>query len=84
MASKMSRGLLFTVLLLCYTLTCSSRTLLEPLPTVVTQHHQGQSDVEEAEDKCEGVGVGAEECLMRRTLAAHLDYIYTQNHHNRP
>nr|GFB45297.1 phytosulfokines 3 [Tanacetum cinerariifolium] len=24
------------------------------------------------------VGVGKEECLMRRTLVAHLDYIYTQ------
>ncbi|MED6157179.1 hypothetical protein PIB30_021017 [Stylosanthes scabra] len=82
MASKTSTWLFFTLLLLCYTLTCSSRTL-EPLPTVVvTQHHQG--DVEEAEDKCEGLGVGAEECLLRRTLAAHLDYIYTQNHHNRP
>ncbi|KAK9064905.1 hypothetical protein SSX86_016287 [Deinandra increscens subsp. villosa] len=30
-------------------------------------------DVEEC---CEGVG--EEECLMRRTLVAHLDYIYTQ------
>ncbi|XP_021274350.1 phytosulfokines 3-like [Herrania umbratica] len=28
------------------------------------------------EDSCEGVG--EEECLMRRTLAAHIDYIYTQ------
>ncbi|XP_076935127.1 phytosulfokines 5-like [Bidens hawaiensis] len=27
--------------------------------------------------KCEGDG--EEECLMRRTLASHLDYIYTQN-----
>ncbi|KAL3730215.1 hypothetical protein ACJRO7_027257 [Eucalyptus globulus] len=27
-----------------------------------------------------GGGGGAEECLMRRTLDAHLDYIYTQNH----
>ncbi|GJZ50303.1 phytosulfokines 3-like protein [Tanacetum coccineum] len=24
------------------------------------------------------VGVGKEECLMRRTLVGHLDYIYTQ------
>lgn len=28
------------------------------------------------EESCEGVG--EEECLMRRTLAAHTDYIYTQ------
>jgi hypothetical protein len=30
------------------------------------------------EESCEGVG--EEECLQRRTLAAHLDYIYTQKH----
>ncbi|XP_030522854.1 phytosulfokines-like [Rhodamnia argentea] len=30
----------------------------------------------EAEQSCEGVG--EDECLMRRTLEAHLDYIYTQ------
>lgn len=28
------------------------------------------------EESCEGVG--EDECLMRRTLAAHTDYIYTQ------
>ncbi|MBA0691747.1 hypothetical protein Goari_009359 [Gossypium aridum] len=32
----------------------------------------------DVDDNCEGVG--KEESLMRRTLAAHLDYIYTQNH----
>lgn len=30
----------------------------------------------EVEENC--VGIGEEECLMRRTLAAHTDYIYTQ------
>ncbi|GMI82716.1 phytosulfokine 4 precursor [Hibiscus trionum] len=39
----------------------------------LTKHHR--VDVDET---CEGVG--KEECLMRRTLAAHVDYIYTQNH----
>ncbi|XP_041018445.1 phytosulfokines-like [Juglans microcarpa x Juglans regia] len=33
----------------------------------------------EVDESCEGVE-GKEECLMRRTLAAHLDYIYTQKH----
>ncbi|CAD5168948.1 unnamed protein product [Musa acuminata subsp. malaccensis] len=28
---------------------------------------------------CEGAG--EDECLVRRTLAAHTDYIYTQEHH---
>lgn len=32
-----------------------------------------QADIEQS---CEGVG--EDECLMRRTLAAHIDYIYTQ------
>ncbi|KAK1275733.1 Phytosulfokines 3 [Acorus gramineus] len=38
-----------------------------------------QVEAEEAsvkEDVCEGVG--EDECLMRRTLVAHTDYIYTQ------
>ena len=35
----------------------------------------------EAMRECEG-GEGAEECLMRRTLVAHTDYIYTQGNHN--
>ncbi|KAF2283791.1 hypothetical protein P3X46_012620 [Hevea brasiliensis] len=40
-----------------------------------------QQDVDEAEvveESCEGAG--EEQCLMRRTLAAHIDYIYTQKH----
>ncbi|KAL1355429.1 hypothetical protein HN51_007468 [Arachis hypogaea] len=35
-----------------------------------------QNEVLEEKDTCEGMG--KEECLMRRTLAAHIDYIYTQ------
>jgi len=37
-----------------------------------------EQSIEAVEDSCQGVG--EEECLMRRTLAAHVDYIYTQNH----
>ncbi|KAK4284455.1 hypothetical protein QN277_001286 [Acacia crassicarpa] len=33
--------------------------------------------INNVEEGCEGNN-GEEECLMRRTLAAHLDYIYTQ------
>ncbi|CAM0872116.1 unnamed protein product [Alopecurus aequalis] len=36
---------------------------------------------QEAMRECER-GEGAEECLMRRTLVAHTDYIYTQGKHN--
>lgn len=34
------------------------------------------------EEQCGGEGEGEEECLMRRTLVAHTDYIYTQGNHN--
>ncbi|XP_062197808.1 phytosulfokines 4-like [Phragmites australis] len=39
-----------------------------------------------ADERCGGAGgregEGDEECLMRRTLVAHTDYIYTQGSHN--
>ncbi|OVA10677.1 Phytosulfokine [Macleaya cordata] len=38
-------------------------------------------DMDEITTSCEGVG--EEECLMRRTLVAHTDYIYTQKKKNR-
>ncbi|XP_054789941.1 phytosulfokines-like [Prosopis cineraria] len=31
-------------------------------------------------ENCDEAVEGKEECLMRRTLAAHVDYIYTQKH----
>lgn len=37
------------------------------------------NNVEDGEVSCEGLE--EQECLMRRTLAAHVDYIYTQKHH---
>ncbi|KAL5753174.1 hypothetical protein ACOSQ2_023681 [Xanthoceras sorbifolium] len=43
-----------------------------------TQHGEMKNEV--VEESCEGVA--EEECLMRRTLAAHTDYIYTQK--NKP
>ncbi|CAN6307439.1 unnamed protein product [Urochloa humidicola] len=41
--------------------------------------HQAEPD--EAVKECEGEDEG-EECLMRRMLVAHTDYIYTQGKHN--
>ncbi|CAL9769967.1 unnamed protein product [Musa acuminata subsp. burmannicoides] len=38
-----------------------------------------QKEMAERVEEC--VGVGEDECLMRRTLVAHTDYIYTQEHH---
>ncbi|EEF37131.1 phytosulfokines 3 [Ricinus communis] len=81
---KVKVATLFLVaLLLCSTLIHASRP--EPafsngsLPK--NQQDQGVNQEEHAEmveESCEGVG--EEECLMRRTLAAHIDYIYTQKH----
>ncbi|KAG8473524.1 hypothetical protein CXB51_035635 [Gossypium anomalum] len=47
---------------------------------IITQVHLGEGEADqkvELEDSCEGIAE-EEECLMRRTLAAHIDYIYTQ------
>ncbi|XP_062164820.1 phytosulfokines-like [Alnus glutinosa] len=77
---------LFTIaLLVSLVLTQAARP--EPLVLAGSDHSlvrtQQHGDViaenAEVEDSCEGVE-GKEECLMRRTLAAHLDYIYTQKH----
>ncbi|KAK7252754.1 hypothetical protein RIF29_36941 [Crotalaria pallida] len=69
--------LFFMALFLCYVLTHSTR----PDPAFnnessVVAHHQDV--VVGVDTSCEGIG--EEECLMRRTLAAHTDYIYTDNH----
>ncbi|KAL4301740.1 hypothetical protein GQ457_10G020110 [Hibiscus cannabinus] len=60
----------------------SSPAVARALPASSVQHANpqlGEANVRkvESEDSCEGI-VEEEECLMRRTLAAHTDYIYTQ------
>ncbi|BAT75704.1 hypothetical protein LR48_Vigan01g199400 [Vigna angularis] len=42
----------------------------------LTEPHQQR--VEAVDESCDGFG--EDECLMKRTLAAHVDYIYTQKH----
>ncbi|XP_057953657.1 phytosulfokines 3-like [Malania oleifera] len=62
-------------LLLCFAITHGGR----PLPSDSQAKTQsGDVDTEQVEvfESCEGVT--EEECLKRRTLVAHLDYIYTQ------
>ncbi|KAG0541503.1 hypothetical protein BDA96_02G022200 [Sorghum bicolor] len=46
---------------------------------VSSSHDQKQGSA--AEGGCEGAN-DEDECMMRRTLNAHTDYIYTQQHHN--
>ncbi|CAK9137674.1 unnamed protein product [Ilex paraguariensis] len=71
--SKLST-LFMVALLLFFTLPCAG--LPEPF-LVKTQLEDGTAEnIEVGESSCEGEE--EEECLMRRTLAAHVDYIYTQ------
>ncbi|XP_059624030.1 phytosulfokines 3-like [Cornus florida] len=72
-------SLIMIVLLLCFTLSYAARPEPTKLPEVTpanTQRVVEAQKFEVADESCEGVG--DEECLMRRTLAAHIDYIYTQ------
>ncbi|KAF9678158.1 hypothetical protein SADUNF_Sadunf07G0005800 [Salix dunnii] len=76
---KVTTLFLIVALLLCSTLTYAAGP--EPgFPNgSLPKNHQQVVEAEHAEgmeEICEGVG--EEECLMRRTLAAHTDYIYTQ------
>ncbi|KAL7262353.1 hypothetical protein ACSBR1_000688 [Camellia fascicularis] len=74
--SKFTTLLLVIALLLSPMLTYASAARPEPVKT----KHMGSSEmVDNEETNCEGVK--EEECLMRRTLVAHIDYIYTQKQH---
>ncbi|GKB20830.1 phytosulfokines 3 [Tanacetum coccineum] len=44
---------------------------------VETDHSAEEMSKGDVEENCKGDG--EEDCLMRRTLVAHVDYIYTQN-----
>ncbi|KAA3485637.1 phytosulfokines-like [Gossypium australe] len=60
--------------------SCASAA--RPQPAAPYAHHATPIKVQYLveEDSCDGIE--EEECLMRRTLAAHLDYIYTQKNTN--
>ncbi|KAM0937993.1 putative phytosulfokine [Dioscorea sansibarensis] len=68
-----------TVLLLSLLLVLSlTRSSGRPVPSdpKTTKEVVDEANPEAEEESCEGAG--DEECLMRRTLSAHIDYIYTQ------
>ncbi|XP_052208949.1 phytosulfokines 3-like [Diospyros lotus] len=73
---------LFIIALLLFpALTCAARP--EPAFLGKTAQHRpvvvevdDSAAAAEEEESCQGIG--EEECLMRRTLAAQVDYIYTQ------
>ncbi|XWS68151.1 hypothetical protein CRYUN_Cryun04dG0066700 [Craigia yunnanensis] len=83
MCSKVS-AFCMIVFLLFFTLSCVAAARPEPaaaLPyattPIKTQHLDSEAEKVQVEDSCEGIEE-EEECLIRRTLAAHVDYIYTQ------
>ncbi|KAI3794143.1 hypothetical protein L1987_36770 [Smallanthus sonchifolius] len=67
-----------TLLLILALLLCSNPShAARPAATTITKHqNKGGVETAEIEEGCEGLG--EDECLMRRTLVAHIDYIYTQ------
>ncbi|KAL0721565.1 hypothetical protein Bca4012_036164 [Brassica carinata] len=81
--AKFTTFFFIIVLLLCSTLTYASArpisTTVHPEEISVEVSITLLVKLEQGEESCEGVG--EEECvLIRRTLVAHTDYIYTQNH----
>ncbi|XP_018857972.1 phytosulfokines-like [Juglans regia] len=69
-------------LLLSYSLnfaTARPEPTFSDITPMKTQHRDDQLE-KVMEERCEGAG--QEDCLERRTLAAHIDYIYTQK--NKP
>ncbi|KAK7343535.1 hypothetical protein VNO77_12338 [Canavalia gladiata] len=83
MSSKISATLCLAVFFLFFlTFTYAGRHGPASSPFIIsskTQHGVLEEDkVVDVEETCDGIG--EEECLMRRTLVAHTDYIYTQKH----
>ncbi|XVF67415.1 hypothetical protein PTKIN_Ptkin10aG0119200 [Pterospermum kingtungense] len=87
MCSKVSASFCIIVLLLIFfNLCCATNARPDPAISAIQyattpikphQHLDSESEKgDEVEDSCKGIE--EEECLVRRTLAAHIDYIYTQ------
>ncbi|CAN4079809.1 unnamed protein product [Withania somnifera] len=75
--SKAFASFFFIILLLSFTLSYAARPqpIFHDVATLNNIQHQDVVEPKQVgkEESCE------EECLERRTLTAHLDYIYTQN-----
>ncbi|KAK7390988.1 hypothetical protein VNO78_19254 [Psophocarpus tetragonolobus] len=77
MSSKVTGATLCLALLFLFlTFTYAARPI--PASSSITQHGVLADEKLDVEETCDGIG--EEECLMRRTLVAHTDYIYTQKH----
>ncbi|KAG4984375.1 hypothetical protein AAZX31_10G243100 [Glycine max] len=81
MSSKVTGATLcLAVLFLFLTFTYAGRLgpASSSITSIKTQHGVLEEEKLDVEETCDGIG--EEECLMRRTLVAHTDYIYTQKH----
>ncbi|KAE9609345.1 hypothetical protein Lal_00020519 [Lupinus albus] len=68
---------IFTLsLLICFTLIYASGSNLA-ISSIYGDVTEKKLELDD--ENCEGVE-GREKCLMRRTLVAHVDYIYTEKH----
>ncbi|KAB2617697.1 phytosulfokines 3-like [Pyrus ussuriensis x Pyrus communis] len=75
------KALFFLALVLCSTLVVYAarpEPAFSAAKSAKTELKGVETEQVDEVESCEGVG--EEECLMRRTLAAHVDYIYTQKH----
>ncbi|XP_010941950.1 phytosulfokines [Elaeis guineensis] len=71
-----------TLVLIALLLSVSLTQAARPVP-VDPKQSSLEAVEQEMPEKVEGCeGLSEEECLMRRTLVAHTDYIYTQGKHN--
>ncbi|OEL28592.1 hypothetical protein BAE44_0010390 [Dichanthelium oligosanthes] len=81
-----------TVMVLAVLLLASSSASVASAGRAISHDHQvrtalissslqAEGSTAAAERGCEGAN-DEDECMMRRTLAVHTDYIYTQQHHN--
>ncbi|PIN16928.1 hypothetical protein CDL12_10413 [Handroanthus impetiginosus] len=74
----MSKSTTFFVMALLLFSLCSAARPGPTVPDKVEAKNEVKAEEAQVENKCQGIG--EDECLMRRTLDAHLDYIYTQHH----
>ncbi|XAR61985.1 hypothetical protein NMG60_11016551 [Bertholletia excelsa] len=73
---------LFAIALLSLVLTHAASRSEPSKVEILRGDAEAASNRVAASESCEGLN--AEECLVRRTLAAHVDYIYTQNKKDKP
>ncbi|KAL9450198.1 hypothetical protein AB3S75_012015 [Citrus x aurantiifolia] len=73
------RSLVIAIALVCCFMLINYAAA-RPDTTLAVPGHSLKTQLGMVEESCEGVGKDGDGCLIRRTLAAHVDYIYTQDH----